>query len=160
MIRPYRASDMAALLAVNKANEPEVGPLDDAKADLLVREAGLVKVVEVENAIIGMMFLLQEGGTYASPNYAYFCGRHQAFAYVDRIALLPQGRGRGWGLQLYGIAERWAIDNNKAALCAEVNTVPDNPRSIRFHERFGFDSIEVLQPYGGEESVMMFEKLY
>ncbi len=158
MIRNYQPTDFEAVMRVNASNVPEVGEMDGPKLELLLDEAGLVQVVEVDGSVEGMMFLLVEGGTYASANYAYFCQRHQAFAYVDRIALAEGARGQGWGPELYKNAEQWAKENAKPFLVAEVNTVPNNPRSIRFHEIFGFTEVERRNPYGSEEEVAMFEK--
>ncbi len=155
MIRDYQPADAQAVLAVNAANQPEVGPMDDAKLQLLLTEALLVRVVDIAGTVEGFMILLEEGGTYASPNYAWFCARYPTFAYVDRIALNPGARGGGWGLALYEEAVACARDNSKIALVAEVNTVPNNPRSLRFHTRFGFQEVGREQPYGGEEEVAM-----
>lgn len=159
MIRKYQTSDFDAVMRVNAANVPEVGEMDDAKLGLLLEEAGLVQVVEIHGEVHGMMFILIEGGTYASTNYAYFCDRHPSFAYVDRIALAEAARGQGWGPELYENAEQWAKDNAKPVLVAEVNTVPNNPRSIRFHEIFGFTEIERRNPYESDEEVAMFERV-
>lgn len=158
MIRNYEAPDLDAVLRVNASNVPEVGPLDAHKLGLLLDEAGLVQVVEVGGSVEGMMVILEEGGTYESANYAYFCGRHEAFAYVDRIALTPTIRGQGWGPQLYANAENWAEENLKPFLVAEVNTIPENPRSLRFHEIYGFQQIERVRPYGPDGEVVMLEK--
>ena len=159
MIRSYEPKDFDAVMRVNAANVPEVGEMDDAKLELLLEEAGLVQVVEIHAEVHGMMFILIEGGTYASANYAYFCDRHPSFAYVDRIALAEGARGNGWGPKLYENAAEWAKNNAKPVLVAEVNTVPNNPRSIRFHEIFGFTEIERRNPYGSDEEVAMFEKV-
>lgn len=158
MIRNYRADDFEAVMLLNEANVPEVGEMDEEKLELLLREAGLVQVIEIDGSIQALMFILVEGGTYGSPNYAYFCDRHEAFAYVDRIALAEGVRGQGWGPKLYSSAQQWAIANAKPFLVAEVNTIPNNPRSIRFHEIFGFTEIERRKPYGPDEEVAMFEK--
>jgi predicted GNAT superfamily acetyltransferase len=159
MIRMYQASDFDAVMRVNAANVPEVGEMDAAKLELLLDEAGLVQVVEIDGEVHGLMFILVEGGSYGSANYAYFCERHPSFAYVDRIALADGARGKGWGPKLYESAEQWAKDNAKPFLVAEVNTVPNNPRSIRFHEIFGFTEVDRCNPYGPDEEVAMFEKV-
>ena len=45
-------------------------------------------------------------------------------------------------------------------LCAEVNTVPPNPRSLRFHQRLGFAPVAELEPWADEPGhlVAMVEK--
>ena len=158
MIRDYVESDRSAVVAINAANEPDVGPLDDARLDLLVSEAVSVLVVEVDHAILGLMILLGPGGDYASPNYRWFSDRYDEFLYVDRVALLPEARGRGWGPALYERFETTARRRADSVMLAEVNTVPVNERSLRFHRLAGFEEVARCHPYGGEEQVAMLVK--
>ncbi|MEZ5226999.1 MAG: hypothetical protein R2710_10080 [Acidimicrobiales bacterium] len=68
-----------------------------------------------------------------------------AFAYVDRIAIAEsESRDQGWGPALYHDFQAWAVANDRPRLAAEVNTQPPNPRSLRFHEIFGFDEVAAL----------------
>lgn len=158
MIRDYAPGDFESLLEINSQNVPAVGEMDGDKLEILLSEAGLVQVVELDGSVVGMMIILIEGGSYGSPNYAYFNQRHTKFAYVDRIALAPPARGQGWGQRLYENAETWGRGNGKSHFVCEVNTIPENPRSLRFHEIFGFEQIELRRPYGPDEEVVMLEK--
>lgn len=158
MIRPYRTADRSAVLAINEANVPEVGPMDDAKLDLLLDESVAFLVVELEGEVVGLMALLGPGGTYASPNYRWFSDRYDDFVYVDRIALAEPVRGQGWGPALYYRFEALARERGVATMAAEVNTVPPNDRSLRFHRIAGFDEVGRCQPYGGDEEVAMLVK--
>ena len=158
MIRDYTSADADSVLALNESNIPEVGPMDRAKLDLLASESPCFKIVEIEGAVAGMLIMLDETSTYPSLNYRWFRDRHASFAYVDRIALGEAARGQGWGPTLYEIATTYGVANGKPFLCAEVNTIPPNPRSLRFHEINGFVIADHRQPYGGEETVAMVEK--
>lgn len=158
MIRDYVPGDFESLLEINSQNVPAVGLMDEDKLRLLLSEAGLVQVIELDGSVVGMMIILTEGGSYASPNYAYFNKRHTKFAYVDRIALAPQARGQGWGQRLYENAEQWGRGSGKSHFVCEVNTIPENPRSLRFHEIYGFEQVELRRPYGPDEEVVMLEK--
>lgn len=164
LIRDYTPADAQAVLAINQANVPEVGSIDAERLGLFERISPFFKVVEITNAagsleLVGLMIGLTEASTeYPSVNYAWFRDRHDSFAYVDRIAIVEGGRGQGWGPALYTEFERWAKENKQPWLCAEVNTVPDNPRSRRFHEVFGFDEVQLRRPYGPDEEVVMVEK--
>lgn len=155
MIRSYSEGDRQAVLDINAANVPEVGTMDGAKFDLLLAEAVDVSVVDVDGQVVGFMILLGPGGTYGSPNYAWFSARYPEFVYVDRIALGEAARGQGWGPQLYERAAAATRTAGAPVLLAEVNTVPPNPRSLRFHEIFGFVEVGREQPYGGDEEVAM-----
>lgn len=158
MIRPYRSDDRAVVLEINEANVPDVGPLDDAKLDLLLDEAVLFLVVEVDEVIVGLMILLGPGGQYPSPNYRWFSEHYEDFLYVDRIALAEAARGQGWGPALYGQFEATARERSVDVMTAEVNTVPLNERSLRFHAISGFEEVARCQPYGGHEEVAMLVK--
>lgn len=157
-IRPRTSGDDDGIRAVNAANVPEVGPLDDGRLALFAADAARFDVVEVDGAVVGLFVGLTDGIDYASPNYRWFVERHPRFAYVDRIALQPEARGLGIADELYARFERWAAEADRPVVCAEVNIVPPNPRSMRFHERRGFVPVGELAPYGTEERVAMVEK--
>lgn len=159
LVRDYRAADGPAILALNQANQPEVGPMDEAKLAWFADHAPFFKVVERASSVCGFLIGLtdaEEG--YPSPNYRWFAERYDRFAYVDRVALSPANRGQGIGPMLYFEFASWATAAGKPTLCAEVNTVPENPRSLRFHDIFGFGGVGRCQPYGGEEEVAMLAK--
>lgn len=151
MIRPYDPADEAQVLALNAACQPEVGPMDQAKLHQFVDWAPHLTVVEDEGRIVGFLVGMTEGLPYQSPNYGWFVERHESFAYVDRVAIDEASRGAGWGPALYREFEAWARDEGRPVLCAEVNTVPPNPRSLRFHDLFGFDLVAQFNPTGSDE---------
>ena len=157
-MRERTPDDDDVLRAVNAANVPEVGPLDEDRLQLFAARAASFQVVELEGTVVGLFVGLAEGLPYESPNYRWFAERHPRFAYVDRIALQPAARGLGIADELYERFERWALGTGRAVLCAEVNVVPPNPRSLRFHERRGFAVVGELSPYGTDERVAMVEK--
>lgn len=158
MIRPYRSADAEAVLALNEVNVPDVGTMDTEKLRLFVDHSPFFRVVEVDGHVVGMLVGLTETETvYPSPNYRWFCERNEAFAYIDRVALAESTRGQGWGPALYREFEVWARAEGKPLLCAEVNTIPPNPRSLRFHEIYGFVEVSRERPYGPDEEVAMLE---
>lgn len=157
-IRDATEADIEHAALVNRANEPEVGPLDDDRVALFLDAAERFQVVEVDGELAGVFVGLTEGLDYRSPNYRWFCERHDRFAYVDRIALQPSARGLGIAAAIYEDFAAWARTTGRAVLCAEVNTVPPNPRSLAFHQRQGFVVIDEIAPYGGDERVAMVEK--
>ena len=148
MIRAYDPADAAQVLALNAACVPEVGPMDAAKLADFEQWAAQMRVVEVNGRIVGFLVGLTEEAPYTSPNFGWFAERHPSFAYVDRVAIEEAQRGAGWGPALYRDFEAWARANGRTLLCAEVNTEPPNPRSLRFHDLMGFDMVAQFQPEG------------
>ena len=148
MIRAYESEDAAQVLRLNEACEPEVGPLDKAKLDALVEWASFFRVVDDDGRVVAFLIGLTDGAPYDSPNYGWFAERHSSFAYIDRVAIEEAQRGAGWGPALYREFEAWAREEGKPLLCAEVNTEPPNPRSLRFHDLFGFDMVDQFEPTG------------
>lgn len=159
--RPYVPGDAASAHALNEANVPEVGSADADRWAWLMSLADHAEVVAHDGEIAGILVGFAEGSAYDSPNYRWFADRHARFAYVDRIAVAEPFRGAGVAQDLYRSFEAWAQGRGISVLCAEVNTVPPNPRSLRFHERFGFAVVADLEPWPDTEPghrVAMVEK--
>lgn len=161
-MRAYEPADAEAVLAINTECLPEVGEMDAEKLELFARIAAFFVVVEDEDDVpFGFLIGLDNDavGEYASPNFAHFTAKYNSeLAYVDRIAITESKRGQGHGPALYNAFEAWAFGFGKGVLAAEVNTVPDNPRSHRFHLEFGFTEMARGNPYGPDEEVAYYEK--
>ena len=159
-IRPFTSADLPAVQALNAANVPAVGVLDEARVDLFTRAADAfwVAVDDDTATVVGLFVGLREGRPYTSPNYRWFAARHDRFAYVDRIALTPAARGTGLADSLYDRWEQAARADGVALLCAEVNVLPPNPRSMAFHARRGMVPVAEVASHGGEGRVAMLEK--
>lgn len=158
VVRDLQPADLPAVRALNAANVPAVGPLDDDRVALFSAAADAWWVAVDGADVVGLFVGLLAGHDYASPNYRWFAARHRQFAYVDRIALAPAARGTGLADELY---ERWEAQGRAAGatvVCAEVNTVPPNERSLAFHARRGMQVVAELAPYGDEQRVAMLEK--
>ncbi len=150
------------VLAINAENVPAVGAMDADKLDVFVEIAAFFIVAEDE-ADIPQGFLIaldnDAAGRYRSPNFAHFNSKYPAgLAYVDRVAVTESAQGRGLGPALYNAFEAWAFGFGKSVLAAEVNTIPANPHSHHFHQKFGFVEIERGRPYGPDEEVAYYEK--
>lgn len=157
-IRPVRRADLPAVRALNAANVPAVGPLDDDRVELFLTAAEAFWVASEQDRVVGLFVGLLAGHDYASPNYQWFGQRHERFAYVDRIALTPDARGSGLADAIYDRWEQFALAADAEVLCAEVNTVPPNPRSLAFHVRRGILPVAEVAPYGDDRRVAMLQK--
>lgn len=157
-IRPVRRTDLPAVRALNAANVPAVGSLDDERIELFLAAAEAFWVAVDEDAVVGLFVGLLAGHDYASPNYQWFSRRHERFGYVDRIALAPRTRGTGLADRIYDRWEELARAADAEVVCAEVNIAPPNPRSLAFHVRRGIVPVAELAPYGDDQRVAMLEK--
>jgi len=160
VIRPYAADDEGEVRALNAANVPLVGRLDDARLALFAHDERVTFEVAVDGAgaVAGLFVGMPQDVAYESPNYRWFATRHDRFHYVDRIALAPAARGSGLAQQLYA---RW-VEAARAAgapvVCAEVNAEPPNERSLAFHAALGFVEVGRTAPHGdGGELLAMLE---
>lgn len=157
VVRSIRREDLPATAALNAANEPAVGPLDDDRVELFLAAATWLVGLH-DGAVVATFVGLREGVAYTSPNYRWFADRHERFAYVDRIALAPGVRGTGLADRLY---DRWiadAVHDGVPVVCAEVNVEPPNPRSLAFHARHGFAVVAEEDREGGAHRVAMLER--
>lgn len=154
----HDANSLAELHAINQASTPGVSSetLDDFRHILSLGEC---YIAEQDGRVLGFINLIQPGTlAYTSLNLRWLedwgqrTGRCQI--YVDRIALHSDARGQGIGARLYAdVKHRFPqVD----AITAEVNTMPDNPGSHRFHQRLGFERIgeQVFVP--GEKAVAYY----
>jgi predicted GNAT superfamily acetyltransferase len=158
-VRDYRAEDAAAILEINAANVPEVGDMDASKLGAFAVGAAWLPVVEVDGEVAAFAVFLTQGADYESPNYRWFSERHASFFYVDRIAVDATCRGVGIGQALYREAISRARAGAHPVFCAEVNTVPANEASLRFHALLGFSEVARKRPYDPESEVAMLERL-
>lgn len=158
-LRAATMADGDALHRLNEANVPEVGSVDIDRMQWFIERAPYFRVLDIDGFVAGMLIgLTHEDDDYPSKNYAWFKTKFDRFAYIDRIALDESVRGMGWGPALYRDIEGWAVAGGLPRLCAEVNTLPPNPRSMRFHLRYGFVELDRYRPYGPDAEVAMLNK--
>lgn len=159
LIRDIAATDLPRVLAINEANVPEVGPLDDQRLEFLVGESAIALAVEDDGSVQGFCLVLAPGSSYDSVNYRWFMERYDDALYLDRVAFDAAAQGRGMGQALYAavddlIRARHALHR---ALTLEVNVDPPNEPSLRFHERQGFTEVGRQLSKGIEVSLMRKE---
>lgn len=154
-IRALVGDDLDDVLAHNNAEVPAVGELDAERLAGLVAVAESALAAEVGGQLAGFVIALPPGTAYTSPNYHWFSERHDDFVYVDRVVVLPEGRGRGVGRALYDAV---VAATPATWLLAEVNVEPRNDVSLAFHDRYGFEPVEEAAPYGDTTRVVYLEK--
>ena len=157
-IRLFVESDLETLHAINAASTPGVSEesLEDLKQIISISTC---LVAENESGIpLGFITLIAPGQlAYKSANLRWFEtwleGKSLTLNYVDRIALAREARGKRLGEALYDAAMQWP--DSFEALGCEVNTMPDNPGSHRFHQRLNFKEVG-RQAFSPEKAVAYY----
>lgn len=159
MIREATERDVDAIAAINAAGVPGVTPADRGEVARLLR-LSTVALVAVDDLahVHGFALLVAPGVDYESENYRWFVERGTDFLYVDRIAVAEHARGRGVGAELYAAVFDAARERGHAEVTCEVNTLPPNPGSMRFHQRLGFEPVGALVTKGGAYEVVLLAR--
>lgn len=162
LIRPLEPADIDQVSAINEAGVPGVTPADVQEVTRLVElsEFSVVAVDEADDAtVLGFLIVMAPGVAYESENYRWFSERGTDFLYIDRIAIADGHRGEGIGEALYRELFRVAAEQGRAEVTCEVNTMPPNPGSMRFHERLGFEKVGELVTKGGAYEVALLARV-
>lgn len=157
-IRDIGGADLVELLSMNNAAVPNVDAheLDTFTARTALSQVNLVAAQG--ESLLGFLLAARSGGDFPSENYRWFGPRYADFLYVDRIVVAEHARGRGIGESLYGaLFERTAADGVARVAC-EVNLLPPNPGSLRFHHRLGFAEVGQQRTEGGTKLVSMLTR--
>ena len=155
-LRQIGDGDLDAVLALNASEVPKVGPLTADGLATLVATCDLALVAEDDDGLAGMLLALAPGADYASPNYGFFEARGRDHLYLDRVAVAARARRRGVASTLYDAVEARARQDGRAEVTCEVNVVPRNDVSLRFHAARGF--VEVGQQDVGDHRVSLLAK--
>ena len=144
-VKEFSSSVSQALLleifALNQENTPEVGSLASIKElQNLVTQSSNNYYISLNDTVIAFMICFRERSNYHSDNYKFFSKKENKFLYVDRIAIKDTYRRKGIAKNLYSIIEMQA-NTESIPLCCEVNTIPLNEISIKFHQDFGFSQV-------------------
>ena len=143
-LRALTSLDTPSLWRINEQGLPGVGEVSQAAlADLLSLCACAWGAFEADE-LLGFVLCLLPGTRYSSLNYGWFNQNYDDFLYVDRIAVARAHRNRQIGSALYAQVIDHA-EQQSLPVAAEVNLVPPNPGSMRFHQRHGFAEVGTLQ---------------
>jgi predicted GNAT superfamily acetyltransferase len=156
MFRALVDTDLDAVWEINQENVPAVGEERvESLAEIVATSEIALGVVDGDQ-LVGFCLVLPPGAPYDSPNYRYFEDRYQDFAYLDRVAFRASHQGKGLGSALYQELEH-RLD--RPILTLEVNVVPPNEGSMRFHLRSGFVELEQRETRPGKRVSLMVKEL-
>jgi predicted GNAT superfamily acetyltransferase len=156
-VRDVTPADVDWLLMANNAVVPGVNHLERNDLADLLQMACYARLALVDGVPAGALIGLWPGAAYASANYRWFCQRFTRFFYVDRVMVADGARGKGIGRALYADVERFA-KAKASSIALEVNSLPPNPVSLRFHQAAGFAPVGELAHDGGAKKVVLMMK--
>ena len=152
-----RSADLPAILALNEAEVPRVGALGIDSLRWFAAHAACFRVIRAGDDVAAFLIGLGPGLDYSSPNYRWFSARYPDFAYVDRVAVARRYRRAGLATRLYDDFVA-ALSARVPVLTCEVNLVPPNPGSRRFHERLGFRRVGTQNTDDGAKTVALLAR--
>lgn len=155
IIRPVKNFDLEQVHALNESVLPHVNSIPISDFEEFMRISSFFLVIEEKGVIAGFIIVLGPAQSYESENYTYFSNSYTSFDYVDRIVIGEEFRGNGFGSKLY--QHLFTVSKEKRITC-EVNIKPPNPKSIQFHQMFGFGEVEQQYSEGGKKWVSLMVK--
>ncbi len=156
-VEDVSASDLNDVLALNEASVPHVNSLTLRDVQWFFEHAAYFRLVRHDGRLAGFLIGLGPGLGYQSPNYRYFCDKHEMFGYVDRVAVAPRSQRLGIASCLY---EDYAatLRGFVPVMTCEINLRPANAGSVAYHERHGFVRVATQETDGGSKEVALMEK--
>jgi len=136
--QPLTVPVSLAILALNNAHSIELSRLDAERLDSLVEQSFYARKIGTVEAFL---LVFDHTARYDSPNYLWFSQRFPRFVYIDRVAVAPAVRGRGYARLLYSDLFDKARSVAHNLVVCEVNSDPPNPASEAFHARMAFDEV-------------------
>ena len=151
------AADLEHVLALNETAVPHVNSIDLEQMRWFADNAYYFKIATIEGQLAGFLIGLRPGLDYRSENYRWFCDNYADFAYVDRVAVDEAARRFGVASALY---EDFAASVKGVVpyMTCEVNLMPPNESSMRYHEQHGFRQVATQETEGGTKKVALLEK--
>lgn len=151
LIRPATAGDFERLFEINELSVPGVSEESASSLETILAIGETRVAVTPHSHVLGFINLVRPGtAEYKSENLRWFeawqSEKGRSVHYVDRIAVDPATRGLGLGETLYRAA--FDLAASRDGLGCEVNLLPPNPGSHRFHQRLGFEKVgrQVFEP--------------
>ena len=141
-IRNVRKSDYDFILEQNQKNVDMLSPMNAEKLQQFCDIAELLLIADVDEVPAAFLIALRDGiQDYQSENYRWFCQNYSSFLYIDRIVIDENYRGCGLGRLLYQNVFSHAYNTNVPFVTAEINIIPYNASSLKFHEKMGFHEV-------------------
>lgn len=156
MIDYIHTDHLPKILANNERFVHWLSPLDMTELETLIAASNYARqIAGGEGVLIGF----RADSPHQSENLSWLRSRFDDFVYIDRVIIGESAHGQGFGRLLYEDYEGYARENGFSRMVCEVNTVPDNPGSHKFHRRLGFKPCGEMDMNEGAKQVRYYEKL-
>ena len=156
VIRGVDEKDLDSLVSLNNQYEIWMARKDRSFFEIH-KDIPFFYVIEHERTILGFAMVTDWMPRYDSLLHRWFVERFPKFYYIDRIVIDRDHRKKGLGSRLYNII----IAGAKAyPLMCEVAIEPENTESLRFHEKFGFETIGEYSCYGKTFRMLRLARLH
>lgn len=139
MIGDITAEHYPQILKINGEFVHWLSPLDEGELITLLGHATYAR--QIDDAA-GILIGYGHDVDYDHKNLTWLRARFEAFFYIDRVIIAGLAQGKGYGQKLYSDFEVEAHKRGYPRLVCEVNSVPDNPGSHKFHLAQGFTALE------------------
>lgn len=110
-----------------------------------------------EEKLAAFLLAMSQEADYDSMNFLWFRDRYPQFIYIDRVVVTSGHRRGGLGKMLYEDLTLWAAHRTPRLAC-EVNLIPKNEPSMRFHRKQGFEPVGTQETDGGRKTVSLMVK--
>mgnify|MGYP001948677673 CR=1 FL=1 len=156
MIEDIHPRHYARLLKINEEFVHWLAPMDKAKLEWVLSKATYARQIDDARAVL---IGYPSGVDYPDHwNLTWLKQHFKNFFYIDRVIVDAEAHGKGYGRRLYDDITDFARDAGHTYLCCEVNTLPNNPNSHKFHIAQGFTAYgEQIFPTG-EKAVRYYGK--
>ena len=155
VIRNARPEDYDFILKVNEVNVEVLSPMPMERMLWLKEMSDMFVVAEVNGELAAFLIAIREGQPYDSENYVWFSEKYPQFLYIDRIVIDEPFRAAGLGRALYQAVKDRAIETGVKVVTCEVDTIPYNETSLKFHEAMGFREVGEQIMRGGAIKVSL-----
>ena len=140
-LREATINDLETIRAINEDAIPAVNTVSTDEFLWFFERSLYFKVsVDEKEQVCGFLLVLPADLNYESLNYRWFSKNFSDFAYIDRIAIKNEFRGKGIGKSLYLDLEQYVEKDIKRIAC-EFNIKPENPISKNFHEGLEYKNV-------------------
>ena len=140
-LREATINDLETIRAINEDAIPAVNTVSTEEFLWFFERSLYFKVsVDEKEQVCGFLLVLPADLNYESLNYRWFSKNFSDFAYIDRIAIKNEFRGKGIGKSLYLDLEQYVEKDIKRIAC-EFNIKPENPISKNFHEGLEYKNV-------------------